>query len=85
MFGKFTLFKHLTGKALANGQISKGLLMVIANLDGFSLANCRRFPKVAKLSTHQTFLLYLFYKSYYFLFNTGNLTPHDVSKVIVKN
>ena len=33
----------------------KGLSLVTINLDGFSLANCRRF---AKLSTHQTFPLY---------------------------
>ena len=29
---------------------AKGLSMVTTNLDGFSLANCRRFAKFAKLS-----------------------------------
>ena len=39
---------------------AKGLLIVtiLATLDGFSLANCRRFAKFAKLSTRQTFPLY---------------------------
>ena len=32
--------------------------MVTTNLDGFSLANRRRFAKFAKLSPRQTFLLY---------------------------
>ena len=32
--------------------------MVTTNLDGFSLANHRRFAKFAKLSTRQTFPLY---------------------------
>ena len=32
--------------------------MVTINLDGFSLANCRRFAKFAKLSPRQTFPLY---------------------------
>ena len=32
--------------------------MVTANLDGFSLANCRQFAKSAKFSTCQTFPLY---------------------------
>ena len=32
--------------------------MVTTNLDGFSLVNCRRFAKIAKLSPRQTFLLY---------------------------
>ena len=35
-----------------------GLSMVTINLDGFSLANLRRFAKFAKLSPHQTFPLY---------------------------
>ena len=37
---------------------AKGLLIVITNLDGFSLANCRRFAKFAKHSPCQTFPLY---------------------------
>ena len=37
---------------------AKGLSMVTTNLDGFSLANRRRFAKFAKLSPRQTFLLY---------------------------
>ena len=37
---------------------AKGLSMVTTNLDGFSLANCRRFAKFAKLSPRQTFPLY---------------------------
>ena len=32
--------------------------MVTTNLDGFSLANHRRFAKFPKLSPRQTFLLY---------------------------
>ena len=37
---------------------AKWLLIVTTNLDGFSLANRRRFAKFAKLSTHLTFPLY---------------------------
>ena len=37
---------------------AKGLSMVTTNLDGFSLANRRRFTKFAKLSPCQTFPLY---------------------------
>ena len=41
-----------------NGS-AKGLLIVTTNLDGFSLANRRRFAKFAtKLSTCQTFPLF---------------------------
>ena len=40
-----------------NGS-AKGLLMITTNLDGFSLVNRRRFAKLTKLSTCQTFLLY---------------------------
>ena len=39
-------------------RLAKGLSMVTTNLVGFSLANCRQFAKFAKLSSHQTFLLY---------------------------
>ena len=37
---------------------AKGLSMVTANLNGFSLANRRQFAKFAKLSTRQIFLQY---------------------------
>ena len=37
---------------------AKGLSMVTTNLDGFSLANRRRFAKFTELSPRQTFLLY---------------------------
>ena len=37
---------------------AKRLLIVTTNLDGFSLANHGWFAKFAKLSPHQTFLLY---------------------------
>ena len=40
---------------------AKGLSMVTTNLDGFSLANRRRFAKFAKLSPRQTFPLYGIY------------------------
>ena len=39
-------------------RLAKGLLMLTTTLDGFSLANCKRFTKFAKLSTCQTFPLY---------------------------
>ena len=48
MFGEFALFN----------RSAKGLLIVTTTSNGFSLANCRRFIKFAKLSTHQTFPLY---------------------------
>ena len=37
---------------------AKGLLIITANLDGFSLVNHRQFAKFAKLSTRQIFSLY---------------------------
>ena len=37
---------------------AKGLSMVTINLGGFSLANCRRFAKFAKLSPRQAFPLH---------------------------
>ena len=55
MFGKFIPFKRLAKKVWQMNRSAKGLLMVTTNLDGFSLANCRRFTK---LSTRQTFPLY---------------------------
>ena len=56
--GEFALFKRLVEKSLANDRSAKRLLIVTTTLDGFSLANCRRFAKFAKFSTHQTFPLY---------------------------
>ena len=58
MYGEFAIFKRLAEKSLANDRSAKGLLIVTTTLDGFSLANCRRFAKFAKLSTRQTFPLY---------------------------
>ena len=58
---------------------AKGLSMVTINLDGFSLANRRRFAKFAKLSPRQTFPLYgsiyLEYISYHccYVFNVKHL------------
>ena len=37
---------------------AKGLLIVATTLDGFSLANRRRFAKFAKLPPYQPFPLY---------------------------
>ena len=45
-------------KVWGMNRSAKGLLIVTTNLDVFSLVNCRRFTKFAKLSTRQTFLLY---------------------------
>ena len=42
-------------KAWRTNRSAKGLSMVTTNLDGFSLAKCRRFAKFAKLSPRQTF------------------------------
>ena len=53
IFDKFILFKCLAEKVWQMNRLAKGLLIVITNLDGFSLANRRRFA--TKLSTHQTF------------------------------
>ena len=58
MFGESTIFKHLAEKVWRMNRSAKGLSMVTINLDGFSLAN---FAKFAKLSPHQTFLLYSMY------------------------
>ena len=58
MLGEFAIFKRLAEKSLANDRSAKELLIVMTTLDGFSLANCRRFAKFAKLSTCQTFPLY---------------------------
>ena len=58
MFGESTLFKRLAEKVWRINRSAKGLSMVTTNLDGFSLANRRRFAKFAKLSPRQTFPLY---------------------------
>ena len=72
MFGESTIFERLAEKSLANllflsvwrkkvwrmNRSANGLSMVGINLDGFSLANCLRFAKFAKLSPRQTFPLY---------------------------
>ena len=52
------LFKALAENVWQISRSAKGLLMVTTDLNGFSLANCRRFAKFAKLSTRQTFPLY---------------------------
>ena len=61
MFSKFTLFKHLVEKVWRMNKLAKGLSMVTTNLDGFTLANLRRFTKFAEVSTHQTFPLHGIY------------------------
>ena len=60
MFGKFTLFKHLAEKVWQMNRSAKGLLMVTISLDGFSLVKYSQFANFAKLSTCQTFLLYVY-------------------------
>ena len=59
MFGEFTLFKHLAGKSLVNDRSAKRLLIVTTTLDGFSLANCRRFAKFTKLSHYMVLEIHL--------------------------
>ena len=58
MFGESTLLKRLAEKVWRMNRSAKGLSMITTNLDGFSLANRRRFAKFAKLSPRQTFPLY---------------------------
>ena len=58
MSSEFALFKCLAEKFWRMNRSAKGILIVTTNLNGFSLANCKRFAKFAKLSTHQTFPLY---------------------------
>ena len=57
---------------------AKGLLIIITTLDGFTLANHRRFAKFAKLSTCQTFPLYGI------VFCVGGLKPifHKITRVL---
>ena len=57
MFGEFTLFKCLVKKVWRMNRSAKGLLIVTINLEGFSLANCRRFAKIAKLSCYMVILI----------------------------
>ena len=52
MFGEFTLFKCLGEKVWQMNRSAKGLLIVTTTLDGFSLANRRRFAKFTKLSRY---------------------------------
>ena len=61
MLGEFTLFKCLVEKSLANDRSAKRLLIITTTLDGFSLANCRRFAKFTKLSryTEIGFFMYI--------------------------
>ena len=49
-FGELTCFEHLAKESLANYRSANRFLIVSTNLDGFSLANRRRFAKFAKLS-----------------------------------
>ena len=49
MFGKFTFLSIWQKKVWRMNGSAKGLLMVTTDMDGFSLANCRRFTKFAKL------------------------------------
>jgi len=55
-FGEFTCFEHLENVWQIN-RFSQKVIIVSRNLDGFSLAN-QWFAKFAKLSPHQSFLLY---------------------------
>ena len=57
-FGELTRFEHLAKESLANYRSANRLLIVSANLNGFSLANRGRFAKFAKLSPRQPFPLY---------------------------
>ena len=54
-FGELTRLEHLAKESLANYSIYRSanrLLIVSANLNGFSLANRGRFAKFAKLSRY---------------------------------
>ena len=44
MCGEFAVFKHLAEKFWQMNRSAKGLLIVTTNLNGFSLANCKRLP-----------------------------------------
>jgi len=60
-------------------RFSQKVIIVNRNLDGFSLANRSWFAKFAKLSSHQTFLLYSI-----FLFPLGT-RKYLISNIIYKN
>ena len=62
-FYELTLFERFAEKSWQISRSANRLLIVSNNLDGFSLANHRRFAKFAELSPHQTFLLYGMYFS----------------------
>ena len=55
MFGESNVWRK---KVWRMNRSALGLSIVTINLDGFSLANRRRFAKFAKLSPRQTFQLY---------------------------
>ena len=57
-FGELTLFEHLTKKVWQLNRSPNRLLIVITNLDGFSLVNHGRFTK---FTPYQTFPLYGMY------------------------
>ena len=59
---RIDLFEHLVKESLANYRSANRLLIVSANLDGFSLVNYGRFAKFANLFPHQPFPLYGMYK-----------------------
>ena len=63
MFGEFILFRCLVKKVWWMNRSAKRLLIVTTTLDGFSLANHRRFTKFAKFSIRQTFPIYGICKS----------------------
>ena len=54
-FGESSIWRK---KVWQINRSANRLSIVSTKLDGFSLANHRRFTKFAKLSPHQTFLLY---------------------------
>ena len=56
-FGELTRFEHLVEVWQINGSGNR-LLIVNTNLDGFSLANHRRFAKFAKLSHYTVWFIW---------------------------
>ena len=50
--GELTRFEHLAKESLENYKSANRLLIVSTNLNGFSLANRRRFAKFIKLSPY---------------------------------
>jgi len=57
-FGEFTHYEHLAKKVWQMNRFNQKVVTVSRNLNGFSLVNQEWFTKFAKLSPHQTFLLY---------------------------